>query len=84
MAVKEMSVFTSQRRHGESLTFAGKVGAEPLGRGVVEETLGVSEAHREVARVAGVLQHGLQRELLSLTRTIVGPVLYSGGRGTVH
>ena len=84
MAVKEMSVFTSQRRHGESLTFAGEVGAEPLGRGVVEETLGVSEAHREVARVAGVLQHRLQGELLSLTGAVVGSVLHSGGRGTVH
>jgi len=68
----------------ERLTFAGEVRSEPLGRGVVEETLGVSEANGEVAGVAGVLQHGLQGELLSLARTIVGSVLYSGGRGTVH
>ena len=84
MAATEMSVFTLQRRHGESLTFAGEVWAEPLGRGVVEETLGVSEAHGEVARVAGVLQHRLQGELLSLTGAVVGSVLHSGGRGTVH
>ena len=66
------------------LTFAGEVRSEPLGRCVVEETLGVSEAHGEVARVAGVLQHRLQGELLSITGTIVGSVLHSGGRGTVH
>ena len=45
------------------LTFTGEVGTEPLRGGVVEEALGVSKAHRQVARVAGELENSLQWEL---------------------
>ena len=60
------------------LTFTGEVRPKPLGRRVVQETLGVGEPDSEVARVAGVLQHRLQGELVCITRSIVGSVLHSG------
>ena len=60
------------------LTFTGEVRPKPLGRRVVQETLGVGEPDSEVARVAGVLQHSLQGEVIRVPGTAVGPVLDPG------
>ena len=68
----------------EKLTLAGEVRPEPLGRGVVEETLGVGEADREVSRVASVLEDSLQRELGRVSRAVVGAVLDTWRVGAVH
>ena len=53
------------------LTFTGEVGSEPLSSCVVEEALGVSKAHSQVARVTRELEHRLQGELRHVRGTIV-------------
>ena len=68
----------------QQLTFTREVGTEPLRRGVVEEALGVREADGEVAWVARVLQHSLQRELSSVCWAVVRPVLDTWRVGTVN
>ena len=66
------------RNRPSALTFACDVWAEPLRGVVVEEALGVGEPHREVARVARILEHRLEGKMVGVGRAVVGRVLHEG------